>query len=1782
MSHQYQPEDVDIENEGNLRILNRAITLSQGEFSLILLRCNYSFIREQIVQKLRDRENPDIITIDLPPHIKTLYTNIAEQFLNQQPPALMVLGLESVENIDTVLTAANQVREQFRNNFHFPLLLWVNDEVLKKMIRLAPDLKNWATMIEFTSPSQQLISFVKQKTDAIFAGNITPSQRIFWELATAEQDLQYQGQILDSALQASLKFAFGLQNSLDNNLDTALNFYQESLKFWQENNYFNYLERAGIVLLNIGLVYDHQGEINNDIDSDSNNQQSWQLAKDYYQQALDSFKQAQRLDLVAKYISYLGAVLKKLKLWKELKNIAEIAITLHENDASMVQQLAQDYSFLAEIALEEKRWNDAKELAQISLDKLSNLTLHETGLYYFLLARSYQGLDDINGAILHLELARKKSHHRYNPQLYISILNLLNSLYFQQSKYLEAFEIKQERLQIEQQYGLRAFVGASYINPQRQAINSTQLEPENTGKIAPEIYASGREIDVKRLCARISGTQDKLTVIHGQSGVGKSSILQGGLIPALQQQPIEARNALPILLRAYTDWVGILGRALAQNITSLDANFLKSPDAIIEELRKNAERNLLTVLIFDQFEEFFFVYQDQGQRKQFYDFLRMCFNIPFVKIVFSLREDYLHYLLEFERLFDVSVINNNILDKSIRYYLGNFSPADAKAVIKTLTEKTRFYLQAELIDELVKDLAGDIGEVRPIELQIVGSQLQTEQIKTLDKYQAFGNKEKLVEKFLEDVIKDCGAENEQIARLVLYLLTDENGTRPLKTRAELAEQLVAETKTLDLILQIFVASGLVLLLPESPADRYQLVHDYLVDFIRQQQGNELLEELVETKKQLKEAEEARQILSDAKQKAEHQIQKANFRSACTLGVTVIFSVLVIILAGYAGQQLKTVESEVRNLLKSKNHAEQKLKSLNQEQMLTQNKLSELQTKTQELENKKNSAENKAKAADKKQKASNKKLRKAQFELQNIQRQADKLAQENKQAQKRIKQAITKADIAEEKSQQAEAKQREAISQAKKAEEIRKEAQAALTTAYRATKKAETEQKEALQGTNLERAGVNSLRQFEYEALPSLISAIKNGKELKNIVKDGRPLEKYPAFSPIYALNTIIDNIKERNQLVHQDTDTVLSVSFSPDGKTIATASADKTARLWNLQGQLLQEFKGHQGWVHSVSFSPDGKTIATASADKTARLWNLQGQLLQEFKGHQDSVNSVSFSPDGKTIATASDDKTARLWNLQGQLLQEFKGHQSYVRSVSFSHDGKTIATASLDKTALLWDLQGKLLREFKGHQVLVWSVSFSPDGQIIATASSDGTVRLWDLQGKLLREFKGHQVLVWSVSFSPDGKTIATASLDKTVRLWDLQGQLLQELKGHQGAVLSVSFSPDGRSIATASADQTARLWNLQKQQIRELKGHQGGVNSVSFSPDGKTIATASNDKTARLWNLQGQQIRELKGRYYPIFGVNFSPEGKNIAKTSSGKTARLWNLQGQELIWYESEVNSVSFSPDGKTIVTASADKKALLWNLQGQLLQEFIGHQGGVNSVSFSPDGKTIATASDDQTARLWNLQGQLLQEFIGHQGGVNSVSFSPDGKTIATASDDQTARLWNLQGQLLQEFIGHQGGVNSVSFSPDGKTIATASSDGTARLWNLQGQRFDFAHRPLIQEFIGHQGGVNSVSFSPDGKTIVTASWDYTARLWNLQGQLIQELKGHQDSVNSVSFSPDGQTIATASDDQTARLWPVRDLDRALKDGCAWLQDYLQNHVGLSEEDKKLCNDIRPVH
>jgi WD40 repeat protein len=644
--------------------------------------------------------------------------------------------------------------------------------------------------------------------------------------------------------------------------------------------------------------------------------------------------------------------------------------------------------------------------------------------------------------------------------------------------------------------------------------------------------------------------------------------------------------------------------------------------------------------------------------------------------------------------------------------------------------------------------------------------------------------------------------------------------------------------------------------------------------------------------------------------------------------------------------------------------------------------------------------------------------------------------------------------------------------------------------------------------------------------------------------------------------------KELHKLTHEDT--VYIMAFSPDGKKLATASVDRTARIWDVQsGQELHKLT-HEEQVWSVTFSPDGMKVATASDDKTARIWDVQsGQELHRLT-HEGHVNSAAFSPDGMKVATTSDDGTVRIWDVQsGQELHRLT-HENQVLSVAFSPDGKKIATAAFDTAAIIWDVQsGQELHKLPqygstGH------VAFSPDGQKVATTSV-GNASIWDVQsGQELHKLPyPNNGMMDFVAFSPDGKKVATAGFETTAFIWDVQsGQELQKLP-QCGSVNYVAFSPDGMKVATASHDNTARIWDVQCDQEHHKLIHGNKVSYIAFSPDGKKVVTACDDNNVSIWDVQsGQELHKLPQEGW-VNSVVFSPDGKKVVTACNDNAARIWDVQsGQELykLIHEGWVTSVAFSPDGKKIATASHDNTARIWDVQsGQELQE-LHHDDDVNCVAFSPNGKSVATDSGDN-ASIWDVQsGQELHR-LPHKDGVRAVVFSPDGMKVATANFDN-ASIWDVQsGQKLHE-LTHKNGVDSMAFSPDGKKFATVGGDETTRIWDVQnGQEL---HKLV------HPGVVYSVAFSLDGKKIATASGDL-ARIWDVQsGQELQEIP-HEGWVNSVAFSPDGKKIATASDDGTARIWPVSAED-LIKEACNRITTNLtagEWEIILRESDCKTC-------
>ncbi|MFB8797536.1 MAG: hypothetical protein U7126_25650 [Microcoleus sp.] len=1725
----YQQDTAAQQNKISMQTLTRTLRMSQGQFSLTLVRCNYDILRDKIIGQLREESAIEIREIFLPASVKTLYTTIETELSGSQPQALMVFGLESVNAINKVLTSTNYVREEFRNNFPFPVVLWVTDKILKKLIRLVTDIESWTTTVEFVLGPDELVDFLGKSADRIFSGilesgnwRLTNSAILgansLTELESATQDLTNYNVRLEPAIAASMQFIRGRDEYHEKRMTSAIESYQKSLKFWKYQvallgggtEFSNLLFTLhpspvleGILLFHIGLCYRFQGEHHR-----TGNRPYWTEAKNYFQECIDVLERARQPDAVGKFINQLGEVLQYLEEWDALWNLAIKARRLHENMKNLEPvNLAQDYGFLARVALEQKNWKGAKEWAKFALDVLNSnqegtgkgtpIKSQHQGLYLLILAEAEKELGEIQQAIAHLEIARSETEPCYNPQLYLRVLEMLRSVYFQRGEYLAAFQLKQDYRAVEHMYRFRAFIGAGKLQPHRQAINPAAETNVAAAAIADEITASGREQYLKRLIDRMQGSRDKLTVIYGQSGVGKSSIVAGGLVPALKQKVIESRTVLPVVLQVYNNWPLELTRKLSagkaeiferviseempgvaevesevavgeikrnfisrlngelpvdreQNIQELPLELIVEKqaieyDKIIKQLQINSE-HLFTVLIFDQFEEFFFVWKEPAERQIFFEFMRECMKIKYLKVILSLREDYLHYLLEFGRpKNNIYFINSDILDdilsKDILFYLGNFSLADARSVIRTLTQRSHFYLEPELIEELVKDLAGELGEVRPIELQVVGAQLQEEQITSLAQYQELGNnpQQKLVERFLEEVIQDCGPENEGAVRRVLYLLTDEDDIRPLKTRAELASDLATfkEADKLDLVLELLVKSGLVFRWTELPAELYQLVHDYLVSFIRQQRELDTKAEFEELRK-----------------------------------------------------QYKINKDEIQQLRKEK-----ELNAL----------LSEARDKQRQAREKQHDAE---------------------AQLYENRRWLLRLA---------VLGVIVLASLSV-----------MAFYQTKLAEIARQEAEQARTDAL-------TLGSEAL-----------------------VLSHVKNQLGvLETSIKIGRDALKSKLL-PVDTKNHIaerlrqaVSGVQERNRF-EQNGKFVLDVSVSPDGKLVASASADQTVKLWNNKGKLLKTFN-HSDSVTSVSFSPDGKTIATGCADRKIRIWQVDNDqsaipsgiasLHATLEGHSDIVTSVSFSPDGKTLASGSHDNTVKIWNVASKkLLQTLKGHKDWVLGVKFSPDGQTIASASADKTVKLWNREGKTQKfqinpqTLNKHSDIVYSVSFSPNGQEIVSASADTTVKIWNRKGEEIRTLKGHNDEVVSASFSRDGEKIVTGSADDTVKVWNRSGTLLSTFIGHQDDVRAVSFSPDG-TIASASKDKMIKVWNPDSTPLNKiLLGHDDWVYKVSFSADGQTIASASRDKTVRLWGADGSLLKRLEGHKDSVTSVSISPENKTVASASDDKTVKIWSLQGKLLntLAHGGIVKSVSFSPDGKIIAAASADRKLYLWRWNGSRasLLAKLDHSNPLISVSFSPDGKTIATAiaSEDSPTENKNALGMA---------GVNRVY------------------LWQFNGSSAKilKTLDHGDRVKDVSFSPDGKTIATACADKKVYLWRFDGKG------ATIAEKLDHSDTVESVSFSPDGKLIAAASEGNTVKLWNFDGQnaMLSKTLESSDRVLSISFSSDSKTLAFASRNRSVILWLLDNLElnNIIDRSCDWLGDYLQNDPNVPEGDRMLC-------
>ena len=594
-----------------------------------------------------------------------------------------------------------------------------------------------------------------------------------------------------------------------------------------------------------------------------------------------------------------------------------------------------------------------------------------------------------------------------------------------------------------------------------------------------------------------------------------------------------------------------------------------------------------------------------------------------------------------------------------------------------------------------------------------------------------------------------------------------------------------------------------------------------------------------------------------------------------------------------------------------------------------------------------------------------------------------------------------------------------------------------------------------------------------------------------------------------------------------------------------------------LRGQTRQTLRlvtpeGHTDRVNAAAFSPDGRWVVTASADNTARVWEVAtGREVVLLRGHTKGVTAVAFSSDEARVVTASLDGTTRVWEVAtGQEDTVFRGPIRKVGSAALSADGRWIVAAGDDSTRVWETATGKVVAVLGGHASRVNSAAFSPDGEHAVTAGSDSTARVWDVAAQRSAVIQEHDQVTFA-ALSPDGRRVVTA-VGKIARVWNVETRRpVAVFLRHRAWVNSAAFSPDGRFVVTASNDSTAQVWLAATgQQMAILHGHTAAVKSAAFSVDGRWVVTASIDHTARVWeasrgwDAKGWTVEVLSGHANWVNSVALSPDGRLWGTANGDKTARVWETAtGREVVLrgHMAGVNSVAFSPDGGKVVTASMDNTARVWEATtGKQLAVLRGHTAWVNSAAFSSDGQRVVTASGDRTTRVWEaVTGRELKVLRAPGNGVvMSAAFSTYDQWVVTASLDGAARVWDvMKGRVVAVLDAHSGVVNSAAFSPDGRWVVTAGGDNRARVW-------DVGKDSVVAVFGGHTAEVKAAAFAPDGARVVTASLDGTARVWEAAtGQEDTVFRGSSNGVGSAAFSRDGQLVVTGGDD-SARLWDVR--------------------------------------
>lgn len=562
---------------------------------------------------------------------------------------------------------------------------------------------------------------------------------------------------------------------------------------------------------------------------------------------------------------------------------------------------------------------------------------------------------------------------------------------------------------------------------------------------------------------------------------------------------------------------------------------------------------------------------------------------------------------------------------------------------------------------------------------------------------------------------------------------------------------------------------------------------------------------------------------------------------------------------------------------------------------------------------------------------------------------------------------------------------------------------------------------------------------------------------------------------------------------------VMSAVFSPDGKQLITTSAD-TIRIWNvLNGTLLNIFTTPQIEIKGIAIAPHGKYFATGGLDGTVFLINLNGQILQKMthsvqnENPQQSlgISTLAFSPTGDSLLTGSNDKSIKLWSKTGKLLKTFTAHADCVLSIAWLPDGSGFISTGRDAAVKIWSLKTGSSNALIAHGSRVNAVSISRDGRFFLTASDDRTIRLWAiLRGEALSIYRGHSNFVTSVAFSKNGLSFISGSEDGTVKEWQTESKVVRRFDSVVTGLYGLAFSADKKQLFGAVGSGTrelgelwndpnfnsnlifeqqkiprnAQIWNVQTGKIVGiLRGHRSGINAIASTQDGRYIATGSEDSTTIIWTKEGSILKSLS-HADKVQSIAFSKDNQWLVTVSDDSTAKIWRTKDwQNTVSLKGEKEPFTLAVFvGDKIILGDRSGKIYFFKIDGQLSKSILlPTKEQIMCLSVSPNEKQILVGNGLGMAYLLDSDGDILENFnmndknITGAGGVINAVFSNDGKYMALASVGNSVSIFeigrNTEGGKIQTITGKFSGAYSLQFSPDNHQIFVGCGDGVVRVF-----------------------------------------------------------------------------------------------------------------------------------